>query len=304
LSAHASNGLLPLPPRIRFPWLTIRVASAFAATALIAIVVQLAAQERTPPVRCPAGMTLFPARCCGVGQTLVAGHCEGRASSCAVDQHFVEPEGELAGCVYDAPRVALGGGKLPAGSADWQIAAGNPALAVAPFAIDRGEVTIARYSECVHAGACEKLAGEHDPGLPVTDVSALEAERFCLFAEGRLPNSAEWRFAAGGSEGRRFPWGYTGLVCRRASFGLVQGPCGSESTGPELVGARPDGATPEGVVDLSGNVAEWTRDPDGRARARGGSYRSRVAAELVAAAVEVPETRAPHVGFRCAYDLN
>lgn len=249
-------------------------------------------------------MTLFPARCCGVGQTLVGGRCEGRASSCAVDQHFVESEAELAGCVYDESRVALRGGKLPAGSVDWQVAAGNVPLTVAPFAIDRGEVTIRRYAECVRAGACEKLGGEQEPGMPVTGVSAVQAQRFCSFAKGRLPSSAEWRFAAGGSEGRRFPWGYTGLVCRRASFGLVKGPCGTESSGPELVGARPDGATPDGIVDLSGNVAEWTRDPDGRARARGGSYRSRVAAELVTAAVEVPQARAAYVGFRCAYDVD
>lgn len=294
---------MTLSARVRFPWLTIRVASAFAAVASIAIVVQLAALERTPPVRCSAGLVLFPARCCGVGQTLVAGHCEGRATSCGAEQHFLEPEGEPAGCVYDAPRVELRGGRLPAGTADWQLSGGSVALDVTPFAIDRGEVTVARYAECVRANVCTKLASEREPGLPVTGLSAADAERFCAFAEGRLPSSAEWRFAAGGGEGRRFPWGFTGLVCRRASFGLVSGPCGSDATGPDLVGARPDGATPDGIVDLSGNVAEWTRDPDGRARARGGSYRSRVAAELVTAAVEVPDAHAQHVGFRCAYDL-
>lgn len=288
--------------RVRFPWLTIRVASAFAAMASIAIVVQLALLERTPPVRCPAGLVLFPGRCCGVGQTLVAGRCEGRAASCGAEQHFLESEGELAGCVFDAPPVALKGGKLPAGAADWQVAAGA-SLDVAPFALDRGEVTVARYTECVRAGACAKLPSEREPGLPVTGLSAEDAARFCAFAEGRLPSSAEWRFAASGSEGRRFPWGFTGLVCRRASFGLVSGPCGSDASGPDLVGARPDGKTPDGIVDLSGNVAEWTRDPDGRLRARGGSYRSRVAAELVTAAVEVPDARAQNVGFRCAYDL-
>jgi hypothetical protein len=90
-------------------------------------------------------------------------------------------------------------------------------------------------------------------------------------------------------------------VCRRASFGLVDGPCSGEGSSPDLVGARPDGKTPEGIFDLAGNVAEWTRDPDGRFRARGGSFRSRVAAELVTAAVELSPPHAAYVGFRCAY---
>jgi hypothetical protein len=291
-----------LASRARPSWLTVRVASAFAAAAAIAIVVQLALLERAPPVRCPAGLVLFPARCCGAGQTLVAGHCDGRATSCGANQRFIETEGEPVGCVFDNDRVELRGGRLPAGAVDWQVASAANALEVAPFAIDRGEVTAARYAECVRAGDCTKVVSEREPGLPVSGLSPEEAARFCAFAGGRLPSSAEWRFAASGAEGRRFPWGFTGLVCRRATFGLLNGPCGSEASGPDLVGARPDGATPDGIVDLSGNVAEWTLDPDGRARARGGSYRSRVAAELVTAAVEVADAHAMHVGFRCAYD--
>lgn len=287
--------------RARPSWLTVRVASVFAAVAAIAIVVQLALLERTPPVRCPAGLALVAARCCGAGQALSAGHCDGRASSCASNQRYVESDGEPAGCAFDDNRVELGGGRLPAGAADWQLGSAASALDVAPFAIDRGEVTVLRYAECVRAGACTKVSNEREPGLPVTGLTADEAAKFCSFAGGRLPTSAEWRFAAGGVEGRRFPWGFTGLVCRRASFGLLSGPCGNDALGPDLVGARPDGATPDGIVDLSGNVAEWTRDPDGRARARGGSYRSRVAAELMTAAVETPPERAPYVGFRCAY---
>lgn len=289
--------------RIHFSLVTIRIAGAFAALAAIAIVVQLALLERTGPVRCPAGLQSAGPRCCGVGQTLVEGRCEGSPTSCARDQRYLASEGMLAGCVFESVMIRLPGGRLPPGVVDWQGPATTKALDVAPFAIDRAEVTVARYAECARDGGCQPLADLREPGLPVTSVSPEEAEKYCRFAGGRLPTSAEWRFAASGVEGRRFPWGFTGLVCRRAVFGLVNGACGAEATGPDLSGARPDGATPDGVLDLAGNVSEWTRDPDGRVRARGGSFRSRVAAELVTAAVELAAPQANYVGFRCAYGV-
>jgi hypothetical protein len=286
--------------KMRVSVLTIRVASGVAATALMAIVIQLALLERAPPVRCPGGLLINAGRCCGNGQSFAGGRCEGRASACGPGQDFVETEGG-SGCLFANAPVAFAGGRLPQGVADWQLSASPAALEVAPFSLDSGEVSVARYDECVRAGTCPKLATEREIGQPVSGLAPSDAERFCAFAGGRLPSSAEWRFAASGLEGRRFPWGFTGLVCRRAAFGLVQGPCSSEGNGPDLVGARPDGATPEGIVDLAGNVAEWTRDPDGRYRARGGSYHSRVAVELVTAAVENPAQNAAYVGFRCAY---
>jgi formylglycine-generating enzyme required for sulfatase activity len=204
-------------------------------------------------------------------------------------------------CVLEERRIALPRGRLPRGAADWQVSAGEAELELRAFAIDRAEVTAARYAACVRAKQCSPLPAPREPGLPVTGLDPERAERFCRFAGGRLPSSVEWRYAASGSDGRRFPWGFTGLVCRRAAFGLLAGPCSDEGTGPELAGARPDGQTPEGILDLSGNVAEWTRDPRGGYRARGGSFRSRVAAELVTAAVEAPPANAAHVGFRCVY---
>jgi formylglycine-generating enzyme required for sulfatase activity len=93
----------------------------------------------------------------------------------------------------------------------------------------------------------------------------------------------------------------SGLVCRRAAFGLSEGPC-AYGGGVELGGSRPDGSSPEGAFDLSGNVAEWTLEADGSYAARGGSYRSRAAAELKSWSVETRGLdRARHIGFRCAY---
>ncbi|MDB4941803.1 MAG: hypothetical protein JWP97_1337, partial [Labilithrix sp.] len=114
--------------------------------------------------------------------------------------------------------------------------------------------------------------------------------------------------AAAGDRPRRYPWGDTGAVCRRAAWGLARGPCGKGATGPDTVGAHPDGATPLGIHDLAGNVAEWVEASDAAARGlavvRGGSFETDLATDLRTwVRREVPEgTREPSIGFRCAYE--
>ena len=134
-----------------------------------------------------------------------------------------------------------------------------------------------------------------------------DAAAYCGRRGGRLPTEDEWLVAAAGAAGHRYPWGETGVVCRRAAFGLAKGPCSAEGAGPDSVGAHGDGDSPEGVHDLAGNVAEWVAarpaDPH-LGVAKGGSWRSELAAELrVWARLEVdPDARDDRVGVRCAYD--
>jgi formylglycine-generating enzyme required for sulfatase activity len=151
------------------------------------------------------------------------------------------------------------------------------------------------------ANACPSPPLVGEPGEPVRGVTPAQAETFCRFAGGRVPTGAEWVLAAMGREARRFAWGSTGLVCRRAAYGLLTGPCAEGASGPELAGSRPDGASPEGAFDLSGNVAEWTREARGYL-ARGGSYRGKNAAELKSWTAEATDAR-DDIGFRCAYPL-
>jgi formylglycine-generating enzyme required for sulfatase activity len=201
-------------------------------------------------------------------------------------------------------RIAIQGGSLSVSVDDWDLLgrARPDNAVVGSFWLDRYEVTERGWAECAHAGKCS-ARDYGEAGLPVSSISAEAAAGYCAFRAGRLPTLAEWLWAARGADGRRYPWGSFGLVCRRAVFGLQSGPCGEAGVSPDVPGSRPDGASPEGVEDLAGNVAEWvvTQSPNSYAAA-GGSFVSRVAAELKSSGTEELKGPRVDVGFRCAYD--
>lgn len=277
-----------------------------AAGALIAAIAALrGAEEGGDPLRCAAGMIPLGGRCCGEGQTLRDGRCEGPPARCGAEHTVTR-----AGCAPSDPaaRRTIAGGALKVGPGDWE-AQGvvTPFEAdIAPFAIDVYEVTEARWTACMQKGACSAevvLSGE--PGRAVAGVTFHEAEAFCRSERGRLPAREEMAFAIS-EGGRRYPWGDTGVVCRRAAWGLKSGPCATGGTGPDIAGAHPDGVSKVGVHDLAGNVAEWAvpRGPEtGRADVVGGSWADSEAAALRGWNVRsmAKDARDPSVGFRCVY---
>lgn len=192
------------------------------------------------------------------------------------------------------------------GPSDWE-AEGRVAprtVRAGPLLLDRLEVSVGRAREAGSplAGIAAALGG--DPARALGGVTLAEARAYCAWRGGRLPTEDEWIVAAAGDRPRRYPWGDTGAVCRRAAWGLVRGPCAEGATGPDTVGAHPEGATPLGVHDLAGNVAEWVEPGSGtRAVARGGSYETDMAAALRTwVRTELEDgARSPAVGFRCAY---
>jgi iron(II)-dependent oxidoreductase len=106
---------------------------------------------------------------------------------------------------------------------------------------------------------------------PVTWVSQEDARAYAAWAGKRLPHEWEWQYAAQGSDAHPYPWGDTWNP--RA----VPVPDKSRTMrGPDPVDAHPDGASPFGVMDLVGNVWQWTDEyVDDHTRAailRGGSY--------------------------------
>lgn len=278
------------------------VLSLFLGAIGVAWVVLLGARARSEPQRCPAGFLALDARCCAPGQGLSDGRCVGTPRSCPPPFVLSTVRG-VGGCVLPRQRILIPGGSVTLGPTDWDSAdvVQRRTISVRPFMIDRSEVTAASFWDCIEAGLCRDRDLPPEPGQPVTRISAAAATEFCAYLGGRLPTTAEWIFAATGPGARRYPWGPHGLVCRRAAFGLVNGPCATGGQQPELSGLRPDGATPEGLLDMAGNVAEWTSSEGGALHLAGGSFRSKSAGELKVWS-QPPGREGDDVGFRCAYE--
>lgn len=228
---------------------------------------------------------------------------DGDASRCG--SGFVPREGgrccvQAAGPCTLAPvpreRVHVPARRFEFGASDWEARGevGSRRIETAELWLDAHELTRA------------DVGLPEDPARALAGVTRAEARAHCVARGGRLPKDDEWlaAAAAGSKAARRYPWGDTGLVCRRAAWGLEHGPCARGADGPDTVGAHPDGRSVDGVHDLTGNVAEWVETPDDTGLVRGGSYADDFAASLRtwAARRVDPSVREPSIGVRCAYD--
>ena len=149
------------------------------------------------------------------------------------------------------------------------------------------------------------------PDHPVVQVSARDAAAFCAWAGLRLPSEAEWEFAARGGEGRRYPWGDAPPLQEAphlANFGTVS--CCAADAGDGYartapVGAYPAGASPFGLLDMAGNVWEWTASAfpgkPGLVALRGGGWGNNpYCLRSAYRHGNPPDIGLDMVGFRCA----
>jgi iron(II)-dependent oxidoreductase len=133
-----------------------------------------------------------------------------------------------------------------------------------------------------------------DPLVPLTGLDLPGAASVAAALGGRLPTSAEWEWMAGHGQ-RHYPWGDDEPTRNHANL---------RGFGPghaTRAGAYPAGATPDGILDVAGNVWEWTgtRVPGDGAVIRGGSWNSISLYAQCGFTSEIPATTASRgIGIR------
>lgn len=192
------------------------------------------------------------------------------------------------------------------------------------FWIDRTEVTNAMFGDCVARKACKNPGtsnrsseyGNH----PVSSIVWDDAFNYCAWVGARLPTEAEWEKAARGSDGLLYPWG--NQLDKSKYYLDAEGQTSIPLNKP--VGSYPEGASPYGVMDLTGGVFEWVNDwysssyyqespgsnpsgpPEGDKHViRGGDYVDYDLRTFTRYAGANSFFRTlKNLGFRCAYDAN
>lgn len=187
--------------------------------------------------------------------------------------------------------LTAGAALVPAGKVPVVLSNGTQALLEIPgFYLDRYQVSNRQFQRFVDSGGYDNLeiwpqevwpslmkfcdrtrrpgprfwengkfaAGKADH--PVVGVCWYEASAYAAWVGKRLPAAAEWQKAGGwpeqtsGGSCHRYPWGN---IFEPARANLWSSGLGE----PLPVNDRPEGATPNGIYQMTGNVWEWLYDP-------------------------------------------
>lgn len=221
----------------------------------------------------------------------------------------------------------------PRGGPMMLIADASETSPIKTFLIDRTEVTVGAYAECVADHGCKDLAptikiiadvnrdvaarcnwtyrserAQH----PINCLSNRQADDFCRWAYKRLPTEPEWLLAALNRSGRTYPWG-NNEPTRTSSLCWFAREITCPVDSPEFTFDK----SPFGVIGMAGNVAEWTSShPYGHKDLRyfrGGNYSTTTLAQLILQAIPPSNIRnkwnykdgiANTIGVRCAADIS
>jgi formylglycine-generating enzyme required for sulfatase activity len=215
------------------------------------------------------------------------------------------------------------------------------------FRIDKYEVTNAQYRACIAAGVCPpptktgsytRAAYFADPGYadyPVINVTWYGADAYCKWVGRRLPHEGEWERAAKGVENWRYTWSNSigmhfewNAIFHGSPISFCEASCplqtywtdvndGFPDTAPVGRFAEYDNSSGFGVIDMSGNVAEWTNtwydpnaysngndlygpaEPTGAKVVRGGSWADEPRRNSDREP-QAPDFSSERIGFRCA----
>ncbi len=188
-------------------------------------------------------------------------------------------------------------------------------VTMTPFFMDRTEVTNAQYAEFVqatkHRAPPDWKGGQYSVGtenFPVVNVSWQDASDYAAWAGKRLPTEAEWEYAARTKDGRMYPWG--------AKWDAAHANTSESNLNhPFAVGSKPGAANPLGLLDLAGNVWEWTagevtsyKDSNiilapGKVIRGGAFYAPKERATTTFRGFAPPDKQATGIGFRAVKDL-
>jgi serine/threonine-protein kinase len=214
--------------------------------------------------------------------------------------------------------VLIAQGEFTMGSNESEELSEKPehSVKVGSFYIDRTEVTNENYYEFVkvtrHPPPQDWIDGKFRPGedkYPVVYVSWFDADAYARWLGKRLPTESEWEYAARGDDKRLYPWGGSVFSPQNANSKET------DKNHPMPVGSYPSGASRFGMLDMAGNVAEWTASdytlyPGSKANMepgnkiiRGGSFFFAASQAMVTTRWSVPPgTVKGYIGFRCAKD--
>ncbi|MEE3235517.1 MAG: SUMF1/EgtB/PvdO family nonheme iron enzyme [Candidatus Latescibacterota bacterium] len=200
-------------------------------------------------------------------------------------------------------------------------------VSLSTFWIDKFEVSVQDYQECVKTGKCSPAglsAGcntnySDRADHPINCVDWDQANTYCTWRQKRLPTEAEWEYSARGRDNRLYPWGNEAPNPTLLNYNNLIG-------GTTVIGTFPLGVTYFKVYNMGGNVQEWTndlysgdyyasspeKDPqgpnDGSLRVvRGASWKLGILQEVLTTTVRfafVPTTKDNSLGFRCASNFS